>query len=510
LFERIIPVLFLLMLIPFTIFPLKIFLNGNFYSEFSSRWLTENSYSIPIFIDGKFRISRGVSLLEISPLMYYVDSIVISNGEDELKLVKDGLENELRNIFIVESNGKWWIMMDGKFLLENPEKIFIEGEAIEGGELEIWLDWEGVDYLKEEIKRFEELHENVKIKSVFVPKTSGKLLTVYRGRGKIPDIVMVQADQIYRLKSFRLIQNLDYIFSTMKDSFIDKAGQAFELDGKIWAIPFYLDTQLVFYNPDLFEKYDVPLPNEDWTLDNLVEIARKFKESGFTGVGWNAYSVYWFIPFQIGFGKEKLVEDGRMDIVDDPTISALEFINDLRKSKLLCVLERDAMISKFVDGKLAMILSGSFMVPEFMRLNLNFKVAHYPFNSKTGKYVSPLLDFKGFAITRKTKNPVLARRLIEHLTGIGVQSRFCEKIHKLPVERHVFEMLKEKDEMFRMAFRSVEIGTLIPTEPVYRIYKSTMWNLLRLVFTDKLDPRSALIKGQRIIDANLEDKIRGR
>jgi len=70
--------------------------------------------------------------------------------------------------------------------------------------------------------------------------------------------------------------------------------------------------------------------------------------------------------------------------------------------------------------------------------------------------------------------------------------------------------LKEKDEMFRMAFRSVEIGTLIPTEPVYRIYKSTMWNLLRLVFTDKLDPRSALIKGQRIIDANLEDKIRGR
>ena len=395
-------------------------------------------------------------------------------------------------------------MEDGEIIFENVDEIHIEGESIESGEIEVWLDWEGIDYLKKEIKRFEMLHKNMKVKAVFVPKISGKLLTVYRGGGKIPDVIMVQADQIYRLEKFKLIQSVNYIFDDLKERFVDKAEEAFKLDGRIWAIPFYLDTQLVFYNPDLFEKYDVPVPFDNWTIDDMIRMARSFREKGFTGLAWNAYSVYWFIPFQIGFGKKNLVEDGRINITDEPSIEAVEFINNLKKENLIRIMERDAMVAKFIDGKVAMILSGSFMIPEFMKLGLDFRVIHYPYNPRTKMYISPLLDFKGFAITRKTKNPILARRLIEYLTNIGAQSRFCMKVHKLPVERNVFMMLKEKDEIFKEAFKSVEIGTLIPTDPSYKIYKSTMWNLLRLVFAGKLNPREALLKGQRIIDANLK------
>jgi len=473
---------------------IQIHLNGELYMSIRTEDLLKVSYTLPKWSE------PGVSFLEILPLMEEIGSLTLENNHERVT-IEDDVSNKLWNFYLIW-NGKGWDVLRGDdVIFQDLEDIEIVGDEIEGGEIEVWISWEGTEKLKEEIKRFEKLHKGIKVKVVEVPKTEGKLLTVMKGGGKLPDVVMVQGSFISSLKRAKAIQSLDYIFKDLKNTLIEKSWKAFELDGKIWAIPFYLDTQMVFFNKKLFQKKRIPFPKKGWTLSEMEEIASSLNDKDTFGLIWNAYSAYWFIPFQLGFGKKRIVEeDGRVIIDDEATREAITYVYDSIKKKTMHAMERDAMVSFFARGKAGMILGGSFMIPEFRRLGLDFSVAPYPFNERKGKYISPLLDFKGFSIVRKTKEPILARRLIEYLISVGVQERFCENFYKLPVNKDAFEVLKEKDEIFKAAFESVKIGYIIPTSHMYKVYKSTMWKLLRLVFSGKMSVEEVLKKGQEILD----------
>jgi ABC-type glycerol-3-phosphate transport system substrate-binding protein len=64
---------------------------------------------------------------------------------------------------------------------------------------------------------------------------------------------------------------------------------AFTLDGKLWAIPYGVTSEVIFYNKDLFDRYDVPYPEVGWTWDDFVRTARALRDPQ-TGVYGFAHS----------------------------------------------------------------------------------------------------------------------------------------------------------------------------------------------------------------------------
>jgi ABC-type glycerol-3-phosphate transport system substrate-binding protein len=372
------------------------------------------------------------------------------------------------------------------------------GERLQITDLEVWISWEGTRLLKEEMKRFERLH-GLGIKVVEVPRTQSKLLAVLRARGKLPDLVMIQSDYVPALKKARALQNLDYMNA---DDIVEKGLRAFRADGKLWAMPFYFDSQIVFYNPNHLRPQDLPpgFPL-NWSLGDLEAMAETLKSRGQIPMAWNAYSAYWLVPFQVGFGKDPLIDsDGSMRIDDSATQRAIEYILDLKNRDLMRAMERDAMISLFTSGSVGLILSGSYSIPLFREIGIDYDVAAYPHNH--GKPLAPLLDFKGFAITRKSRNPILARRLIQYLTGIGVQRRFTNALSKLPANRSVWSLMEQDHTYVNVLEKSYETGIPVPAEKAYGTFKNTMWKLLRLVLSGQMSVREVLAQGQKILNAN--------
>jgi maltose-binding protein MalE len=137
-------------------------------------------------------------------------------------------------------------------------------------------------------------------------------------------------------------------------------------------------------------------------------------------------------------------------------------------------------------------------------LGVPFAAAPYPHNRKTRKPVSPLLDFKAFGITKRTRNPVLARRVIEYLTGIGVQQRYTAAVSKLPANTEAWSIIEGKNPYYDTLYKSYRAGTVIPPANSYKIYKNTMWKLLRFALTGQLTAEETLRKGQEIIDNKLK------
>ncbi len=457
--------------------------NGNPVKPF-----TQAARPAPTGVQGE----QGYSLGELFPPQLEAWNLQMrSETGVETVLKADDLGERLFDMYIVESGKNWDLVLDtgtsGKReRLKGITTLALTGEPCPEKTIEVWVSWEGVPELKAEIRRWAE-RAGVTAKVVDVPSIRSKLVTVLRGGGKVPDVIMIQSDYLPDLVEAGALQPLDGL---SLPSAGDKGKQAFEFSGRLLGAPFYCDTQLVFYSTGLIRQ----APSPDWTLADMENLA---KASGAqVSAAWNAYSAYWFLPFVVGFGKDSVVgTNGRMDVRHPAYSKALAYLKDSIARKFLTPMERDAMMAYFTSGKAAFILSGSYSVPEFKRLGLPFGVAPFPLVSAGGKRLAPMLDYKGWAITRTTKSPVLSRRLVQYLSNPGVQAAFCEPQGKLPAVESAWSLLPAGDPYLATIQASWDAGIAVPPDPVYGDFKNASWKLIRLFLggsTDSDETLSAL------------------
>src|ERR1051325_4721750 len=107
-------------------------------------------------------------------------------------------------------------------------------------------------------------------------------------------------------------------------------------DGKLYGLPSDFSTIVMFYNQDLFDKYGVEYPREDWTwsdyLDKARQLTRDTDGDGHTDI-WgtmntNAYNRW---PAWVWMnGGELFTPDNKICTLDDPKcIEGLRFYLDL-------------------------------------------------------------------------------------------------------------------------------------------------------------------------------------
>jgi len=478
------------LLLPAAAFDLR--LNGVYKSIPTDARLRALSYAIPM----KDSTERGLSVSELLPPLIEAWKIDCVGPGGTRTWTGDDLADRLSEFHIVESGSSGWDLLAPDARVVSLSSINVSGDPAQERKLEVWLSWEGVPELKAEIERWATL-SGVTVRTVDVPDTRSKLLAVQRGGGRMPDLLMIQSDNVPDLMESKALQPLDRLDASR---IAEKGTAAFAAGGKVWAMPFYFDAQLLFYNKKMLPGS----PSLFWTTADLETMAAKIAHAGKMPLSWNVYSAYWLLPFALGFGKPSIADpDGGVRPDDRGTKEAMAWILSLIEKGLLEPLERDAMVARFASGEIAMILSGSYTIPEFERIGLDFGVAPYPVVSSTGKPVAPLLDFKGFAMTRSTRSPVTARRLLEYLSGVGVQQRFSATLSKLPANSDAWKVSEKTNRYYAQLSRSAEIGVVIPPSAGYSTYKNTMWKILRFILAGSMKPDAALAEARRIIDANL-------
>ncbi len=474
---------------------LSIIVNNTLSASYSYDELSAFSYDIPKMegiqvLNDHGGPASGVMLDEIVPIMIEAWDLSLYDASEMIQhLSDDQLAEKLPSL---------------AFALDDPNhryRLSLTGERSSEEQMSIWLSWEGVDRLKEEIQRYAQMH-GISITMLEVPKCAAKLSQTHSGGGEVPDAVMVQTDQIYELVVNEVLQPLDYMDLHLLDA---KGLEAFSLFGRQWAVPFYFDTQVILANRDLLARAEVD-PETIRTLSDIEDACMSLSSLGdeIIPITWNLYSAYWLLPFQLGFGKEGLIEsDGNVIVDDEATYDAVTYLLGLKEQGLLAANERDAMFSKFVSGGIGMIVSSSYMIPELERLHFPFAVIPFPLCQQTGSAVSPLLDYKAFAIPKRSRNPILGRRLIQYMCGVGMQQRFPRDLHKLPA----LGAILDDEGHYAMLSSSYGRGYVIPPSIGYRIYKQIMWKMLRFMITGELSVEDGLAQAQKLISAQMAEYL---
>ena len=303
------------------------------------------------------------------------------------------------------------------------------------------------------------------------------LLEAGASGGEMPDVFWMHINEAQKYMRADMLLNLnDYI---AKDDAIDLNNyyegivDIYNLNGNQYALPKDHDTIAMIYNKEIFDKYGVEYPNDNWTWDDYAAAAAKIREAGKddgvygTAMNTNDGQDGWY-NLIYGWGGKLISDDNKKSGMDDPkTIEAMTWLADnlfpsMPEQNLMADTDPDLM---FMSGIVGMMLQGSWMVNTFYNAeqSANYAWAQIPYHDTNGngqcdegERVS-LYNGLGWAASANTKYPDEAYSLI---------SAFCsEEGQKKQAELGVtMAAYKGCSDAFVGAFEGMDISPFLTVE----------------------------------------------
>ncbi len=270
-----------------------------------------------------------------------------------------------------------------------------------------------------------------------------KLLTAFVGRST-PDLAQVGNTWVPELVALGAIEPLD---GDLASSHIVSASDHFPgvwdtnvVDGKVYGIPWYVDTRVLFYRSDLLAAAGFDHPPGSWA--EWLTAMRRLKERG--GPGRFAIILptdEWPQPVILGMAQGAvLIRDGSWGAFRDPRFrSGFDFYLGMFRENLAPVLgsaQIASLYQQFADGTFAMIITGPWNVGEMRRrlppaFEHRWATAPMPAADGPPPGVS-LAGGSSLVIFRASSRRAQAWRIIERLSLPEVQVQFFSQTGDLP------------------------------------------------------------------------------
>ncbi|AEE15501.1 ABC transporter substrate-binding protein [Treponema brennaborense] len=254
--------------------------------------------------------------------------------------------------------------------------------------------------------------------------------------GSLPDVFWMHSNEFSKYASYGMLLDLSVrIAGSEKISLTNYPQDIVELytwKNKTYAVPKDIDTIALWYNKTMFAAAGVPYPDESWTWDTFRNACKKLttgdgRQYGFTLKTSDNQSGWYNIVYDMG-GSIISADKKKSGFDQIGTVNALQFVADLAKDGSMPpyeVLSENTAEALFEAGKVAMVMMGSWMLPELCNNDYVKKhgdIAVLPKDAGTGRRVS-IYNGLGWAASAATKQPEKVWTLIEYLGSEKAQRK---------------------------------------------------------------------------------------
>ncbi|HZH60738.1 MAG TPA: extracellular solute-binding protein [Metabacillus sp.] len=223
---------------------------------------------------------------------------------------------------------------------------------------------------------YEEANPGVKIEQEILSNEQYKeKLKVLSASNELPDVGMTWAagflDPYIKGNKFAPLD--DILEGGLKDSFIAGTTEAYAVDGKTYGLPLELNIAPIYYNKEIFEKYNLEVPE---TYEDFKNVVKTLADNGVTPITlgnkdrWTGSLWYMYLADRLG-GPETLTNAiNRSGSFEDPAlVKAAEEIQNLVGMDAFVKgfngLSNDEAKGPFMNGQAAMYLMGSWELPNY-------------------------------------------------------------------------------------------------------------------------------------------------
>lgn len=282
-----------------------------------------------------------------------------------------------------------------------------------------WGSKSEIDILKPILDDFEKLHPDIKIEFMHIPQNYFQKIHLLFASNTPPDVIFMNNLNLPVYANAGVLENLSgYGFDTKE--FFPQSLDSLTWNGVLYAIPRDVSNLVVFYNKNIFDDTKVSYPHKDWTFDEFLETARLLtKRPDIFGVSFEE-DLLFYLPYLMSEGGGVLSDDLSASIITgEQSQNGLKFYADLRKKYHVAPLKSESasatMAQMFLQGRLAMQISGRWLVPKYREeADFNWDIAPFP-KGNAGSIVP--LDSSGWAVAKSSKHKSEAVLLIKYLSS---------------------------------------------------------------------------------------------
>ena len=250
--------------------------------------------------------------------------------------------------------------------------------------------------------------------------------------GEVPDVTMVGTTW---MGEFAALGGLDPTPSNIDGSqFFEGAWNTTIVDGTSYAVPWYVETRLLYYRTDLAEEGGVTEAPATW--DDLKALAEGIQGAG-AEYGINLQpggtgSWQTFMPFFWQAGGEILGEDGAFTLDSEACVEALTFYDSFFEEGLTAPAAADVPLEgQFANGDVGSFVSGPWMIGIVTDAGADpetWTVAHQPTEEAGTSFVGGA----NMAVLSDADNKEAGWAFIEYLSQPEVQVTWYETVSDLP------------------------------------------------------------------------------
>lgn len=343
--------------------------------------------------------------------------------------------------------------------------------------ISFWAMGREGEIVRQLLPAFQREHPAIRIDLQTLPWTGAhqKLLTAFAG-GSTPDLCQLGNTWIPELTTLNALTPLEPMIEASDvvkpDDYFPGIWNTNRVDGRLYGVPWYVDTRLLFYRRDLLARAGFARPPRDW-----AEWARQLAAIK-AMVGPQRYAV--LLPLNefehlLSLGlqqREPLLRGGgRWGNFESPGFkNVLRFYKEIFHNGW-APLETNSQIAnvwiEFARGYYSFYLSGPWNIAEFkarMPAALKDAWATAPLPGPTGPGAS-LAGGSSLVIFEASSHKRAAWQFIEFLSRPDVQRRFYQLVGDMPPRRTTWDQFNLADDPYARAFRD-QLERVKPTPNV--------------------------------------------
>lgn len=324
------------------------------------------------------------------------------------------------------------------------------------------------------VPEFERRNPGIRVQVQQIPWTAAheKLLTAFVG-GATPDVSQLGNTWVPEFQALDALEPLDgRVAATPSVSRADYFAGIWDtnvIDGRTYGLPWYVDTRVLFYRPDLLAAAGYPQPPTTWA--GWMDAMRKMKAR----MGPNQYPILlptneWPQPVILGMqsGGTLLRDGGRWGDFSNPAFRrGFQLYVDLFREGLaprVSASEISNRYQEFERGNIGMVITGPWEIGEFSKRVGSAPWATAPLPGPDGPGVS-LAGGASLVLFRGSRNKDAAWRFIQYLSEPATQVRFYELTGDLPARRSAWQSPVLAQNEHAAAFRA-QLDRVVPLPKV--------------------------------------------
>jgi multiple sugar transport system substrate-binding protein len=292
-----------------------------------------------------------------------------------------------------------------------------------------------VDLARVQIAAFEAANPIIKVKVVPIStETAEEGILAALAAGVPPDVCQMNATDVAKYGQWGALVALEKFanWSTVKQRIPEGAIQTF--GGHVYAMPWRTNPVMLFYNKGLFKEAGLDPEKPPTTWNELLAIAPKLTRdtNGDGKIDTWAFVVYpdiqkYYRPYFIwsplyysaNNGKDFLSDDGTKVLINSPeALKTLKFLKTIYSQ--YAPLDVTSYTDAFYQGKGAMLMSGTYMVPRIQQSAPNMKFGMVPIPIPDGgpvKHAITHSDERDIVIFSLSKQQEAAWKFVEFISN---------------------------------------------------------------------------------------------